>query len=379
MRRLAVPAVLALVLPLAACTAVQSEARLDLVRAGCPVDIRIQTDDLPRVEWGFLYRLLDADELEVGDGQVSAPLLVDGEPTDSTLTILTGDPLDGVSANAQLHEDPDLLLGAVDTDVALIDAKRYPTVGVFAPLARDPRLLFWDAEVYPGLRNIEQFSRTSTPDGAGPMPVAAVPGDPFIQYAIGFGWITPEQVEAGTDVDVELTVPAFVATGGLRAQVGDALVSPTLLEQDDVPRAARWQVMDDIGYTRDAGVLSAEPQALVRHADCLEVLVPVLQRSLLAYLGDPDDTNAVIVELSAQLGDSVYDAEHAAAALALLESERFVGNGRDDTIGDIDLGRVRGLFENAIPRWREAELPLPGGVQPEDIVTNEFIDRSIGL
>jgi hypothetical protein len=379
-RRLAGPAALALVLPLAACAAVPTDAGVDLVRAGCPVDIRIHTDDLPRVEWGFLYALLDADAIEVGDDEVSAPLVVDGEPTGASLTILLGDPLDGVSVNTLLQDDPGILLGAVDTDVALLDAKRAPTVGVFAPLARDPRLLFWHAATYPNLRDIETFAATATPDGEALMPVAAVPGDPFTSYAIGMGWITPEQIEAGTDVDVELTVAAFLESGGLRAQAGDALVVPhLLLEQPDVPPAARWQVIDSLGYTRDAGVLSAEPHTLVKSSDCLHALVPILQRSLVDYLEAPEQVNELLVELSAQVGDETYDADAVAAASAELLGQRFAGNSRDGTIGDIDMGRLRGLFENAIPQWRKAELPIPSGVSPDDIVTNVFIDKSIGL
>ncbi len=379
MRRLAGPAALALVLPLAACAAVPSDAGVDLVRAGCPTDIRIHTDDLPRAEWGFLYALLDADAIDVGDDELTAPLLVDGETTGTTLTIMLGDRLDGVSVNTLLQEDPGILLGAVDTDVALLDARRAPTVGVFAPLARDPRLLYWDATAYPNLRDIENFRATSTPDGAALMPVAAVPGDPFTSYALGMGWITPEQIEAGTDVEVELTVPAFFESGGLRAQAGDALTVPHLLAGPEAPRPARWQVIDALGYTRDAGVLSAEPHTLVRSSDCLHALVPILQRSLVDYLDEPERVNELLVELSAQFGDETYDAEAVAFASEELLAQRFAGNARDDTIGDLDMGRVRGLFENAIPAWNDAELPVPSGVSPSDIVTNRFIDRSIGL
>lgn len=380
MRRLAGPAALALVLPLAACAALPGDdAGLDLVRAGCPVDLRIHTDDLPRVEWGFLYALLDERRIEVGDDSVTAPLVVDGVDTGATLTILLGDPLDGVSVNTLLQDDPSILLGAVDTDVALLDAKRAPTVGVFAPLARDPRLYYWDATTYPNLRNIETFRGIATPEGDALMPVAAVPGDPFTSYAIGMGWIAPEQIEAGTDVDVELTVSAFFESGGRRAQAGDALVDPYLLSLPEVPDPARWEVVDDLGYTRDGGVLSAEPHTLVRSSDCLQTLVPLLQRSLVDYLGDPDRVNALLAELSAQVGDAAYDADAVDAAFEELRGGRFAGNSRDGTVGDLDLGRVRWLFENAVPQWIKVERPVPSGVTPDDIVTNRFIDRSIGL
>ena len=97
-------------------------------RAGCPTNIRVQTDDRPGVEWGFLYSLLDPEDVDMltsGTGVRSA-LLVDGEPTGVSLTILSGDPVDGVSANVDLHDDENLLLAAVDTDAAILDAARVP-------------------------------------------------------------------------------------------------------------------------------------------------------------------------------------------------------------------------------------------------------------
>lgn len=117
----------------------------------------------------------------------------------------------------------------------------------------------------------------------------------------------------------------------------------------------------------------------MRYADCFQVLVPVLQQALVDYAGDPEPANELVVELAAQLGDTAYGPELAAAATAELLDGRYLGNGRDDTIGDLDLGRVRGLLENAVPRWRDAEVPLPSGVTADTIVTNRFIDRSIGL
>src|SRR5690606_38674312 len=124
MRGVAAVTALGLALPLAGCAAAAAEEAshpVDLARSGCPANIRIHTDDAPGVKWGFLYSLLDPTKIQIfnNNSVVRAPLIVDGEPTGVSLTILTGDPTDGQSANVALHEDRDLLLAAVDSDQAI--------------------------------------------------------------------------------------------------------------------------------------------------------------------------------------------------------------------------------------------------------------------
>lgn len=373
-RRIAGVGVVALALPLAACATPAAEARQpDLLRAGCPADIRIATDAAPGVAWGFLYGMLDPDETRVHGGAVTGPLVVDGEHTGVRLTILTGDPLDDHRANVALHRDEGILLGAVDTDVAILDADRYPTVGVFAPLESDPRLIYWDAEAYPGLRNVESIGGRLSPDGSQLAPAALAPGDPFTGYALGMGWLKEEQLV----VDPELTVAAFVAANGLRMQAGDDLVDPYLLAAaDGFPGEAASQVLSTIGYGRDT-LLAARPQALVRYADCLHVLVPSLQRALADYLDDPMATNELLVSVAAELGHPEYDAAFVAWSFRRMLTGGYAGEGRDDTIGDVDLGHVRSLFGRVVGEWRDVGLDVPD-VVAEDIVTNGFIDRTIG-
>ncbi|HWH97448.1 MAG TPA: hypothetical protein VNS80_03700 [Pseudolysinimonas sp.] len=373
-RRIAGVAVVGLALPLVACTT-GGASGVGLVRDGCPADIRIQTDDLPRVEWGFLYELLDRDAIRVGVDSVSAPLLIDGRESGSTLTILLGDPDDGVSANVELFDDESILLGAVDTDIAIVDAARYPTVGVFAPLLRDPRIAYWDVRSYPGASTVQTIGDRLTPDGTAPVPFVTTPGDPFSDYAVGARMLAAEQIFT----DVTPSIQGLVDAGGIPAQTGDLLTDPYLFAQlTGSPESFGSQLIDDAGYQRDR-VLSARPQAVVRYPECLAALVPVLQRALVDYLDDPESTTALIVDLSARLGDNSYDAALAAAAFDLLLDEDFVGNGRDDTIGDIELGRVRDLFETAIPAWKRAKVAILKNLEPDDIVTNQFIDRTIGL
>jgi hypothetical protein len=375
-RRAATVVVAALALPLAACSTGHAGGT-GLVRDGCPADIRIATDDLPHVEWGFLYSLLDPDQILVQSRSVSGPLMIDGERSGARLTILTGDPDDGVSAAVELHDDDSILLAAVDTDSAILDAVRYPTVGVLAPTRRDSRMVYWTAESYPGIRTIEKIGDRLTPDSAGLVPFATVPNDPFTAYAIGEGLLLPEQVVTDTPVGAA----PFLAGERIAAHLGDVLVDPHRIDPVPDPDAGapvEWQLLDDAGYHRDAGVLSARPKAIVRYADCLDVLVPVLQRALRDYLEAPDATTELLVRLSAAFGDEAYDADAAAAALAMLDEENLAGSGPDGTIGDLDFGRIRDLLESAVPAWKRAGVAAPAGVEAEDIATNRFIDRSIG-
>lgn len=372
----------ALALTLTGCTALtpgtadSGEPGLDLLRAGCPADIRIATDDLPGVEWGFLYRLLDPENTTVRGGrEVRAPLLVEGEDTGVTLTIDLGDPDDGVSANRDLAEDDRVLLAAVDSDILLLDARTAPAIGLFAPLTRDTRLVYWDAATYPGRRSIEELSDSLTPAGDRIAPIIGDPADPFYAYLEG-ALISPDgQLIEGYDG----TTAAFLAAGGVAAAQGDELVDLARLEQADPDREIGWQSFDDAGYPRDANVLATRPETLVRYSDCFTRLVPILQRSLVDFAQDPDDTVAILVGLAADLNRDGYDEATARAALAVLLDERILGNGRGDTIGDLDVGRVRQLLKVARRPWREVGLLVPDDLDAEDVMTNRFIDPTIGL
>jgi hypothetical protein len=380
-RRAAAFTAIALAVPLAGCAAVvggDGATAIDLARAGCPADIRVQTDDRPGVEWGFLYSLLDPEDVDILNAgtAVRSPLTVDGEPTGVTLTILTGDPLDGVSANVDLYDHENLLLAAVDTDRAILDAVRLPTVGLFSPTLRDSRMFYWDSEVYKNVRSIEGLGDTLDPTGEALVPIVAAPNDPFTDFMVGDRALGPEQVLPEYDGDIQ----SFIKAGGVRAQQGDVLVDPYLLAQPDSGLTHDYgsQLVNDAGYLRDT-LLSARPQTVVRYADCFEVFIPLLQQALAAFADDPDATTELLVELAPKLGHPEFDAGLAAYGLATMKKERIVGNGRDDAIGDIDMGHLHELLDDAVPAWQEVDISVPGDIDTGDIATNRFIDRSIGL
>ena len=53
----------------------------------------------------------------------------------------------------------------------------------------------------------------------------------------------------------------------------------------------------------------------------------------------------------------------------------FIGNGPDDTLGNMDEARIQGVLDQI----RDAGLEVPEDLEVTDLFTNEFVDPSIGL
>ena len=108
--------------------------------------------------------------------------------------------------------------------------------------------------------------------------------------------------------------------------------------------------------------------------------MPIIQQSTVDYLDDPAETNALILEAVETFDNGwVYTQGVADYAVETMLDDGLIGNGPDDTIGNFDLDRVNDLIEKAIPVYAGLGQPPAEGLTAEDIVTNEFIDPSIGL
>ena len=62
-----------------------------------------------------------------------------------------------------------------------------------------------------------------------------------------------------------------------------------------------------------------------------------------------------------------------------IKADGLVANGPDSTVGNFDMDRVNSLIELAIPVYTALGQAPKDGLKADDIVTNEFIDPSIGL
>lgn len=345
-----------------------------LLEAGCPAEIRIRTDASPRVEQAAFYHLLDDGfEIDVAGQSVRGPLIADGADTGITLVIDTGDAYGPTGADALYGDDPPLL-AQVDADHALRDLDRTPTVAIFAPLERDTAAVFWDPEYYevPSIATLG----ISFDDDAVPVSIRGGVDDYALDYLVGAKLILPEQADRlgdGSLVD-------FIAAGGALAQIGDATIDPFVLEHDAAwDREIEYDLLEEAGYPRYAGMLAARPEDVSRYADCFGLLVPILQRSTVDFFDDPDRTTAAIVQLAQSFGHPEYTIGLAENALRMLRQRGIVGNGGNRWVGDVGTGRMQRFIDEATTAFRKANLSVVDGVRTQDLATDAFIDTSIGF
>ncbi len=71
----------------------------------------------------------------------------------------------------------------------------------------------------------------------------------------------------------------------------------------------------------------------------------------------------------------MYTPELAEFSIGIQLELGLVGNGPDDTVGNMDEARIQGMID----KITAAGLDVPEGLTPADIYTNEFIDMSIGF
>ena len=345
---------------------------VDLAAAGCPADIKIQTDWNPEAEHGHLYALLGSEYTIDSDVKsVTGPLMASGEPTGVDVTILSGGPATGFTQpNAQMYNDPSIFMAYVGTDEAIAHASDLPTVGVFAPLEKDPQMLMWDPETYPDVTSIADLGEAGAT-------VRVFPGGTYIDYFVGTGVLSADQIDSTYDG----TPAVFVSEGGAIAQQGFASAEPFIYENevDAWGKPVAYQLINDAGYPKYAAVLSVIPENITEYADCLTALVPVLQQAELDYFADPAATNELVLELVEAYDTGwVYSADVAAYSVETMLAE-LVGNGEDDILGNLDPARVQELFDIVVPIYSEQGFEIPADLTAEDIYTNEFIDESLGF
>ncbi|GAA4379305.1 ABC transporter substrate-binding protein [Agromyces bauzanensis] len=345
---------------------------IDLAAAGCPADIRIQTDWNPEAEHGHLYELVgDGYTIDDSVKSVTGPLMAGDEYTGVDVTILAGGPATGFTQpNAQMYNDDTIFMAYVGTDEAIAHASDLPTVGVFAPLEKDPQMIMWDPETYPDVTGIADLGETGAT-------IRVFPGGTYIDYFVGAGVLSADQVDATYDGSPAV----FVSEGGKIAQQGFASAEPFIYENEvsEWGKPVDYELINDAGYPKYAAVMSLKPENVTEYSDCLAGLVPVLQQAELDYYADPAATNELILELvDAYDTGWVYSQDVADYSVETMVSE-LIGNGPDETIGNLDAARVQELFDIVVPIYKQQGFEIPADLAPEDIYTNEFIDESLGF
>jgi hypothetical protein len=362
---------LALALVLAACANnVDDEAgggsgEADL--AACPDPIVITTDWFPEPEYGGVYQLTAGEgSIDPEFGAFTGPLAYGDVPRQ--VEIRAGGPFVGFQPGSSLlYADDDILLGFVNTDSQITLADSQPTVAVFATIETNPQIVMFDPETY-------DWDSWDDVRESGAV-ITTFAGAYYTDYLIATGLVDAGQI----DPTYNGSPARFIAENGAIAQQGFATQEPYNYENDfaDWGRPVDYLLIQDSGWEIYSQALAIRADKLEDESvrSCLGALVPILQQASVDFMEDPGPTNAAILQAVADL-DSFWVLSEAGVAntIRVMEELAVIANGPNDTLGDFDLDRV----EEVIELGREVGLEIPEGLTAEDVVTNEFIDPSIG-
>jgi hypothetical protein len=340
----------------------------------CPETVVIQTDWNPEAEHGWIYNMVGDDyEIDKNAVAVRGSLVASGEvDTGVDIEVRSGGPAIGFqTVTSQLYADEDILLGYVYTDEGIQNSAEFPTIAIMAGMEKNPQMIMWDPEMYPDVETIADVGEEG-------ILVRYFGGAAYMDYFTQTGILSPDQVDGSYDG----TPANFVAAQGEDAQQGFGSAEPYIYENEieDWGKPIAYDYINDAGWENYAESIATKPENLETYGACFEQLVPIIQQSSVDYLDDPDATNELIIE-AVEVFDNgwVYSQGVADYAVETMRNDGLISNGPDDTLGNFDLDRVEELIEKAIPVYEALGQTPPEGLTAEDVVTNEFIDDSIGL
>ena len=339
----------------------------------CPANVVIQTDWNPEAEHGAQYAMLGSDyTINKKLKTVSGPLMSDGKSTGVNIEIRAGGPAIGFEAvAAQMYKDKKITLGYASTDGQVQTSDSLPVKAVMAPLDINPQIIMWDPATYPDVKTIKDLGATGAI-------VRYFGGASYMEYLVDSGQLQRKNVDGGYDG----TPANFVAARGKDAQQGFASAEPYVYQNEikDWAKPVAFQLIHDAGWQVYAGAMSVRSDEFTKLSPCLKELVPVMQKAEVAYYTDPTATNALIIKLVQEYDTGwVYSKGVADFSVEQQKKLKLVGNGDNATIGDFDTARVQKILDVMGPISDKLGAPAKSGLTVDDLVTNEFLDTSIGL
>ena len=346
-----------------------AEDPLDLASV-CPSPIIIQTDWFPESEHGAMYQMVgEGWTLDTDNMITTGPLMAGDVDTGVDIEIRAGGPAIGfASGSAQMQLDPEITLAYVSMDEAVILGGDTPTLSVVAPLERNPQIIQWDPETYPDVTGVADLGELG-------VTINVFGGGTFIDVFVNEGVLSADQVDPSYDGG-----PArFIAEGGAIAQQGFASESPYSYEQvyPEWSKPIAFELIHDAGLPIYSQTLAIRPADLDTLRPCLAKFVPIVQQSILDFAADPGPTNAMIVQIVADIGSFwQYSAGLAQFSVDTQIELGLIGNGPDDTVGNMEIDRIQEVIDKIVNAGFDVD---PSRTDPNNLVTNEFIDASIGF
>jgi hypothetical protein len=344
------------------------------LRGVCPSTIVVQTSWTPIIEsWGALYALLGPNPQEDAKGKrVTAPLVAQGKDTGVKLELRAGGPAIGFEkSTAQMYSDPDIHFAVPSGFDELIQlSKTQPTMAVVALADLDAQMIMWDPQTHPEWNIIGDIGQTDAK-------VLYFGGDTYMEYLIGSGILKKSQVDGSYDGSPS----RFVAEQGKVAQSGYATAEPYIFEHmKEWGKRVKYQLIYDTGYPNYGASLTMRTRDKDKLAPCLKKLVPIVQQSQVDTRANPNKTIPLVVKLNEDYKTGVPYPKDLAEFAASQEKELgLTGNGTDNTIGNFDLARVQKMISITVPIFTAQKKPTKEGLQPPDLVTNEFLDTKIAV
>ena len=337
--------------------------------ASCPNPIIIQTDWYPESEYGATYELFgDGIYLIDNENRSVSGTLHDGEvDTGIGLEVRTGGPAIGFTPVAShMYTDTSITLGYANTEGQITRFDSAPLLSVVAPLEKNPQMIMWDPDTYPDIESIEDLGKRK-------VTISVFGPEVFSEVFIAQGIWSADQVDPSYDGS-----PAnFIANQGSIAQQGFASAEPYNYKNtyEEWGKDVKYQLLHDAGFPVYSQTLAIRSEDQVSLDSCLKDLVPIIQRAVVSFSSDPDNTNALIVDVVESFNSSwVYGEEIANYSVNIQSELGLVGNGTNDIVGDMDQDRV----QEVIDLMEKAGINTKK-IGPSDIFTNEYIDESIGF
>jgi hypothetical protein len=339
----------------------------------CPDTVVIQTDWNPEAEHGFLYNLLGTDyTIDKAKVSVTGSLTAGGVDTGVKLEIRSGGPAIGFqTVTSQMYTDDSILLGYVYTDEGIQNSVQFPTVAIESGFEKNPQMIMWDPATYPDVKTIADIGKAN-------ILVRYFNGAAWMDYFTSQGILSKDHVDGSYDG----TPALFIADQGKSAQQGFGSAEPYIYlnEVKDWAKPVSYAYINDAGWENYAESIATKPDNITKYADCFKALVPMIQQSSVDYLNDPAAANKIILDAVATFDNGwVYSQGVADYGVKTIKADGLVGNGPDSTLGNFDLDRVNKLIALAIPVYTALGQAPKDGLKAEDVVTNQFIDPSIGL
>ena len=335
----------------------------------CPDPLVIQTDWHTESEHGALYNLLGDDyTVEKDRGATVGPMTLDGVDLGIDFEIREGGPAIGFSSPSSIiYSDDSVHLAYANTDAQILTYQDTPMLSVVAPLEKNPQMIMWDPATYPDVEDLEDLRDLG-------VTINIFAGQTYADVFIAQGVLTEDQIDPSYDA----TPARFIAEQGAIAQQGFASSEPYAYKNtyEEWGKDVAFTLLNDNGFPIYSQTIAIKPSMKDEMDACLTEIVPIFQQSVVSYHGDPARTNAMIVDINEQYDDGwVYTAGNAEFAAGAMAQYGLVGNGPDDIVGNMDTDRIQEMID-AIAL---AGLEYDESLTPADLVTNEYIDTSIGL